>query len=191
MSPSDLGGAKALPGEEGAFDKETAMRRGSQLHRLIEVLPGIPVDKCEDVARFVLSTGEDAALDTEIPDLMAEALSVIHGRYDWDIFGANSLAEVPYTGKFGDQIIHGIIDRLIVTPERIQIVDYKSNTVIPKSVKDIPEGLLRQLGAYAQAVSEIYPDREIEVALLWTKTATLQPVSLDIVMEALGRTATS
>ncbi|ATG48395.1 double-strand break repair helicase AddA [Celeribacter ethanolicus] len=191
ISPSDLGGAKALPGEDGVFDKEAAMRRGSQLHRLIEVLPGVAVQDRETVARFVLSTGEEAALDEEIPDLMTEALGVIHGQYDWDIFGPNSLAEVPYTGKMGDRIIHGIIDRLIVKPERVQIVDYKSNTVVPERPRDIPEGLLRQLGAYAQAVGDIYPGREIEVALLWTKIATLQPVPLEIVMEALGRTATS
>ena len=191
ISPSDLGGAKALPGEDGIFDKETAMRRGSQLHRLIEVLPDVAHENHEAVARFVLSIGEETALDTEIPELMAEALNVIRGQYDWDIFGPNSLAEVPYTGRMGERIIHGIIDRLIVTPDRIRIVDYKSNTVIPDCIEDIPEGLLRQLGAYAQAVGEIYPGREIEVALLWTKTATLCPVPLDIVMDALGRTATS
>ncbi|WP_460272930.1 double-strand break repair helicase AddA [Celeribacter sp. ULVN23_4] len=191
ISPSDLGGAKALLGEDGLFDKETAMRRGSQLHQLIEVLPDIAPDKRETVARFVLSSGEDAALDTEIAELMEEAIHVLEGRYEWDIFGPNSLAEVPYTGKMGDQIIHGIIDRLIVTPDRVQIVDYKSNAVVPERVSDIPEGLLRQLGAYAEAIGEIYPGREIEVALLWTKTATLQPVPLDIVMEALQRTATS
>ena len=195
ISPSDLGGAKALTGEDASLDKEAAMRRGSQLHKLIEVLPEVGEDRHEEVARFVLSTGEEAALESEIPELMYEALGVLNQTYDWDVFGPNSLSEVPYTAtlttKLGDQIIQGIIDRLIITPEKVQIVDYKSNTVIPERVEDIPEGLLRQLGAYAQACQDIYPDREIEVALLWTKTATLCTVPLDIVMRALGRTATS
>ncbi|MDO6456879.1 double-strand break repair helicase AddA [Celeribacter halophilus] len=191
ISPSDLGGAKALSGEEAALDKDAAMRRGSQLHRLIELLPDVAEDRREDVARFVLSTGEDPALDSEVPGLLHEALGVINQTYDWDVFGPNSLSEVPYTSTLNGHIIHGIIDRLIVTPDKVQIVDYKSNTVIPDRIEDIPEGLLRQLGAYAEACHRIYPDREIEVALLWTKTATLCPVPLNIVMAALGRAATS
>jgi ATP-dependent helicase/nuclease subunit A len=194
LSPSDLGGAKALPGEANVLDQEAAMRRGSQLHRLIEILPGVAPDRRAQVARHVLTTGEDAALDDEVGDLLEEALGVLNASYDWDVFGANSLAEVPYTSQLstkGGQVIHGIIDRLIITPNRVQIIDYKSNAVIPEQSEDIPEGLLRQLGAYAEAMALIYPDREIETAILWTRTAQLAVVPLDIVMSALRRTATS
>ncbi|SFJ57980.1 double-strand break repair helicase AddA [Celeribacter neptunius] len=191
ISPSDLGGAKALPGEAALLDKDVAMRRGRQLHLLIELLPEIAAKEREDVARFLLTRGEDPALDDEIPELIEEALSVIGGRYDWDIFGPGSLAEVPYTSQLFGKSLSGIIDRLIVSPDRVRIVDYKSNAIVPDRPEDIPEGLLRQLGAYATACREIYPEREIEVAILWTKTAKLQPVSLDIVMSALRRTATS
>ncbi|AJE44910.1 double-strand break repair helicase AddA [Celeribacter indicus] len=191
LTPSDLGGAKALPGEEGLLDKDSAMRRGRQLHRLIELLPGVPPEKMEEVARFVLDTGEDGVLEEELPALLDEAQRVISGHYPWEVFGSKSLAEVPFSGRLGGRIIHGIIDRLIVTPDCVQIVDYKSNTVIPERVEDIPEGLLRQLGAYAAAVAEIYPGRRIETAILWTRTATLCPVPSDIVRAALQSTATS
>lgn len=194
LSPSDLGGAKALPGEANVLDQEAAMRRGSQLHRLIEILPEVAPDRRAQVAHHVLTTGENAALDDEVGDLLEEALGVLNASYDWDVFGANSLAEVPYTSQLstkGGQVIHGIIDRLIIMPDRVQIIDYKSNAVIPEQSGDIPEGLLRQLGAYAEAMALIYPDREIETAILWTRTAELTVVPLDIVMSALHRTATS
>lgn len=170
------------------------MRRGSQLHRLIEILPEVAPDRRAQVAHHVLTTCENAALDDEIGDLLEEALGVLNASYDWDVFGANSLAEVPYTSQLstkGGQVIHGIIDRLIIMPDRVQIIDYKSNAVIPVQSGDIPEGLLRQLGAYAEAMALIYPDREIETAILWTRTAELTVVPLDIVMSALRRTATS
>ncbi|MCA0042159.1 double-strand break repair helicase AddA [Celeribacter litoreus] len=191
LSPSDLGGAKALAGEAALYDQETAMRRGSQLHKLIEVLPDIPADQREERARYLLLTMEDPALEEEIPALFEEARSVLDGKYEWDVFGENSLAEVPFSGAFNDHILHGIIDRLIVSPNRVQIIDYKSNAVVPETVENIPDGLLRQLGAYADAVAKIYPDRQIETAILWTKTATLQIVPLDIVMSALLCAATS
>ena len=191
ISPSDLGGAKALPGEDSLLDKEAAMRRGRQLHQLIEILPDVPPAERERIARHLMSIGEDPALPEEIPLLLAEALGVLSGTYAWDVFGPNSLAEVEYSAQNGDHIIHGIIDRLIVDPERVQIVDYKSNAVIPDCAEDIPEGLLRQLGAYADACRQIYPGRRIETAILWTRTACLMEVPLDIVMSALRRTATS
>ena len=194
LSPSDLGGAKALPGEANVLDQEAAMRRGSQLHRLIEILPEVAPDRRTQGAHHVLTTGEDPALDEEVGDLLEEALGVLNASYDWDVFGTDSLAEVPYTSQLstkGGQMIHGIIDRLIITPDHIQIIDYKSNAVIPEQSEDIPEGLLRQLGAYAEAMAQIYPDRTIETAILWTRTAELAVVPLDIVMSALRRTATS
>jgi ATP-dependent helicase/nuclease subunit A len=51
----------------------------------------------------------------------------------------------------------------------------------------VPEGLLRQMGAYAAAFGQIYPDRRIETFILWTRTATLMPLDADIVSAALLR----
>jgi ATP-dependent helicase/nuclease subunit A len=67
-------------------------------------------------------------------------------------------------------------------------VDYKSNAVIPSRLEAVPEGLLRQLGAYAYMLAQIYPDRRIDCAILWTRTATLMPLHRDIARQALERT---
>ena len=40
----------------------------------------------------------------------------------------------------------------------------------------VPEGILRQLGAYRAALAAVWPDRPIEVAVLWTRAARLMPV---------------
>ena len=50
LSPSDLGGAKALPGEAG-LDEEAALLRGSQIHALLEHLPNHPPEDWEAAAR--------------------------------------------------------------------------------------------------------------------------------------------
>ena len=87
--------------------------------------------------------------------------------------------------------MRGIIDRLVIGNDAIQIVDFKSNAAVPDTADQIPEGILRQLGAYAEACAQIYPDRQIETAVLWTKTATLMIVPLDIVRSALKRSTIS
>ena len=89
------------------------------------------------------------------------------------------------------QPLDGVIDRLILSGDRVLAIDFKTNAVVPDRAEATPEGLLRQIGAYAAALAQIYPDRRIETAILWTRTATLMPLPHDIVSAALGRAATS
>jgi len=74
---------------------------------------------------------------------------------------------------------------LLITDNKITAIDFKTNRAIPHSAKNCPIGLLRQMGAYACALREIYPDREIETAILWTNTQSLMPLTHDLVSQAL------
>ena len=180
LSPSDLGGAKALPGE--GMEVEVALARGTALHLMLEHLPAMPPDQRAAVAAR-LAAGDD--------QLAAEALRLLARPELAHVFAPNSLVEVPVLARLDGRQISGAIDRLIVTPERILAVDFKSNRVVPNDAADIPEGILRQLGAYEAALSQIWPDRPVEVAILWTRTAQLMPVPCNIVRAALQRAAIS
>ena len=92
------------------------------------------------------------------------------------------------TSELGVNRIHGIIDRLIVSHDRVMIVDFKTNAAVPASPEKTPHGLLRQMGAYAHAISKVYPDRTIETAILWTRSATLMMMPHDLVPKALADT---
>ena len=54
-----------------------------------------------------------------------------------------------------------------------------------------PEGLLRQMGAYLEALEHVYPDKTVEVAILWTATGELMTLEHGIVRAALQRAPTS
>jgi ATP-dependent helicase/nuclease subunit A len=97
------------------------------------------------------------------------------------------MAEVPFTAALGAGLVEGKLDRLQVAPDCVRLVDFKSNAVVPPNAEMVPEGLLRQMGAYAAAFGQIYPDRRIETFILWTRTATLMPLDADIVSAALLR----
>jgi ATP-dependent helicase/nuclease subunit A len=60
---------------------------------------------------------------------------------------------------------------------------------VPDGPADVPEGLLRQMGAYAEMLRAIYPGREIATAILWSRTAVLMELPDDLVTEALRRAA--
>ncbi len=189
LSPSDLGGAKALPGEAG-LDEEAAKLRGSQIHLLLEILPSVDPADWATRAKSILSGGDLRADAEDIPALLSEAMAVLTNPELAFLFGKGSLAEIPVSAslaELGGRRIHGLIDRLIIRPNSVLAVDFKTNGVVPDTPNDCPEGILRQMGAYAAALRLIYPKHKIETAILWTRTAQLMPLSNDLVIGALRR----
>jgi ATP-dependent helicase/nuclease subunit A len=181
LSPSDLGGAKALPGEP-IFPLDQAKRHGTALHLLLERLP--VADPADWPALATGLIGDPALAAT----LLAEARAVLLSPDLAPLFRPGTLAEVAVSGPWNGLRLMGTIDRLIVDPGRVLIVDYKSNAVVPDGPETVPEGILRQLGAYAHLVGQIYPDRRVETAVLWTRTPALMPLDPEIVRLALERT---
>ena len=183
ISPSDMSGEKVLGG--GALDEAAAKRRGRQIHLLMEHLPGQA--EPESVARRLLAFGPDRAEEGEVAELYNQAMRnlTLHP----ELFAPGTLAEVDISAQLssveGD--IAGTIDRLIVKPDVVQAVDFKTNSIVPDSPEDTPEGLLRQMGAYLEGLEKVYPDKAIEVAILWTETCNLMVLPHAIVRDALRR----
>jgi ATP-dependent helicase/nuclease subunit A len=181
ISPSDLGGAKALAGEAG-LEEEAAKLRGHRVHLLLEHLPDYDPATWPITALRLLpdvSEGETA-------ELLAEASRVLTNPNLAHLFARETLAEVSLTAEIGDDRLHGTIDRLIVTPQSILAVDFKTNAVVPDTAEKVPEGLLRQMGAYAHALQQIYPGKPIETAILWTRNGVLMPLPHKLITGALG-----
>ena len=180
VAASDLGGEKALPGE-GGMSSDLAMARGTSIHLLLEHLPEHPIEAWHGVAAQLLPEA------VERDSLISEATRCIDA-HPW-VFAPETLTEVnlsadlPTLGKR----LEGTIDRLILTEDKVTIVDYKTNAVVPKSAYETPDGLLRQMGAYLEAAKAIWPDREIELFILWTSDASLMEMPHDIVTDALTR----
>jgi ATP-dependent helicase/nuclease subunit A len=189
LSPSDLGGPKALAGDTGD-DEETAKRRGRQVHLLLEHLPVIPPDEWNDAAERLLSGGADGAEAGEIAAALGAARRVLADPDCRFLFDSDALAEVPVSASLaalGGRRVHGVIDRLIVWPDRVLAVDFKTNAQIPARAENTPDALLRQMGAYAAALTPIFPGRRIDTAILWTAAPLLMPLPHDLVTAALAR----
>jgi ATP-dependent helicase/nuclease subunit A len=175
LSPSNLGGAKAIPGD--GLDEDAAKLRGTALHLLLEHLPSAPAADQRALAETLIP---DATLRA---DVLSEAMATIAAHPT--LFATPALTEVEITAQLLGQTMRGTIDRLIVEPDRVLAIDYKTNRVVPTGPEDTPEGILRQMAAYAQALAQLYPDRRIETAILWTTQAQLMPLPPDIVSASL------
>ncbi len=194
-TPSDLGGAKALPGAEGDSE-EVALARGTALHRLLEDLA--PLSAADRVARapaLSAALSRDPALAPVAQDMERirdEALAVLAAPALARFLAPGTLAEVALTADLpGLGRLHGVIDRLLIAGDHITAVDFKSNRTVPATAQDVPAGLLRQMGAYAAMLAQIHPGRQIETGLIWTRTAHYMPLPHDLVTQALGSVAAS
>ncbi len=179
ISPSELPGAKVLPGDPGDNDPETAKTRGTMIHRLLEHLPlATPAERLNIGQQLV---GQD---NTDLVHHVATLLDSPNLKALWTtdaLVEVDITADIPNLGR-----IHGTIDRLLFSENGILAVDYKSNHLAPTEPEQTPQGVLRQLAVYATALAQIYPDQRIDIAILWTQTATLMPIPASLLHEALN-----
>ena len=161
------------------------MAYGTLVHELLEVLPNSQPNYWTEIASRILKI---SSLDKELKiKAEKEAREVLETQNLIHIFAPTSLAEVPISADIGSYRMRGMIDRLIVKDGHVQIIDFKTNRQVPTSPEQCPEGVLRQMGAYALAVQNIYPDHKIESFILWTKIKDVMQLPHNIVTDAISR----
>ncbi|WP_333829546.1 double-strand break repair helicase AddA [Pararhodobacter sp.] len=186
LSPSSLGGAKALPGDAGA-EEGVALRRGEMIHLLLEHLPALPPEQREAAGRRHLAPF--GAVPDELEICLTEALALFSTEGMAPFLTPDVLAEVSLSGEWNGRRMLGTIDRLLITAESVTALDFKTNRVVPADPAQVPEGLLRQMGAYAHLLQALYPDRRVETALVWTATQRIMPIPGPTAAAALARAA--
>ena len=96
------------------------------------------------------------------------------------MFGPGSRAEVPVAGVVGGTAISGRIDRLVVGPEGIKILDFKTNRPPPARPEDVPAVYLCQMAAYRALMKKIYENQYVECLLVWTDGPRLMPLDAQV-----------
>ncbi len=76
-------------------------------------------------------------------------------------------------------VVAGTVDRLLVLPDRVRVIDFKTSRRAPASAGDIPDYHLRQMAAYAAALAAIFPGRAVEAGLLYTAGPVLFALTAD------------
>jgi len=152
-------------------EQRAAAERGSIVHALLERLPAVaPGERKQAALRWLeRSAGiADPSAREEIADTVCALIA--DSRFS-ALFGPGSLAEAPIAAALADgRVIAGTVDRLLVEPGRILVVDYKTGRA-PESGEQIPAAHRIQMQAYSDALSAIFPGREVEAALLYTASA--------------------
>lgn len=159
-----------------AGNQAKLFKRGSLIHRLLQFLPQTDPARREQAAQTFISRSAPEIDSKESAKIIGEVFSLLDNPQFGSVFGPHSKAEVPVMGLVGNKIISGQIDRLIVEPQRVIIVDFKTNRPAAATPAEVPAVYRRQLAAYRSLLKEIYPEKKIISLILWTNTAKLMPI---------------
>jgi ATP-dependent helicase/nuclease subunit A len=167
---------------ESAPMRARALLRGTLVHRLLQSLPDVATERRRDAALKYLARNAGGWTDGDREALADAVLALIgDGRFA-SVFADGSRAEVSIAGRLErperpPALVSGQIDRLVVTPGEVLIVDYKTNYAPPGAAAEAPSAYVRQLALYRAVLRKLYPDRAVRAALLWTETPELMEIS--------------
>ena len=196
VSPSQMEGAKRIAapsplavtstGEGAALGR---FRRGDLIHLLLERLPEIGAANRAGAAARLLAKERDLS-EAQRAEMIEAAFRVLDDARFNAVFGPGSRAEIALTGGaeklHPGVVISGRIDRLVVTPDRVLVVDYKTNRPAPDRIENADPAYVAQMATYVAVLARLYPDRPVEAALVWTDGPKLMPVPQGLMDEALA-----
>jgi ATP-dependent helicase/nuclease subunit A len=179
--PAEDEGHRARSGES-IRQRALALQRGTLVHRLLQSLPEIEATRRQEAAERYLFRNAAEWTDAERAALAKGALDLIADSGFAEVFAPGSRAEVSIVGRLArpgraSALVSGQIDRLVVTPNKVLIVDFKTNHAAPSAVAEAPAAYVRQLALYRAVLGKLYPDRAVRAALLWTETPELMEIS--------------
>ncbi len=172
--PRPLAPSRVLPEPEPPrplAGAETARRRrfGTLVHRLLELLPGLrEPERAAALDRFLARFAPDLDPD-DARRLRATVLGLLDRPDLAPLFGPGALAEQAIVGLVGDVPVSGQIDRLLVTPEEVVAIDFKTG----RRPATTPESYLRQMALYHALLVQRFPERRVRCGLLWAETGEL------------------
>ncbi len=155
-----------------------------------------PTERGHQVHLMLQLAADHGVMPAGSGDHYREAATVFAApELDWVFFpqneGGQGLSEVPVIHRrpvltdAAEERITGIIDRLVVRPGRVDIVDYKTNRFNgdPQVRANLANHYQPQLESYREVVSRLYPDHAVHTWLLFTEPGLADNERLEEVRE--------
>jgi ATP-dependent helicase/nuclease subunit A len=173
--------------EEPSF----AIQRGLAMHRMLQMLPGLPVAERRNAGLRYLGRAGAGWSESERQQSYASVEAILDDERFAPLFAEGSRAEVGVMGtlrvKGRPRAVSGKIDRLAVTPDEVMIVDYKTNRPAPSGIEEIPAAYILQMALYRALLQPLYPGRGVTAALLFAEVPRLISVPAGAMGAALAR----
>ncbi len=174
-APSRTSGPEPA-GPATAAEVRQRFRRGVLVHALLQHLPELASGERPAAAeRLLAALAPELTLEQQ-GELAFQVLALLDLPEFAPVFAPGSRAEQAICGTVGGRPTVGQIDRLVITPDEVLVVDIKSNRLAPGDVDATPAGYLAQLATYRALLAELYPGRRVRAGLLWTEVPRLDEI---------------
>lgn len=181
LAPSSAGEEQGSDPPLAPDQAREAARRGVLIHALLERLPDVPAAEREERALAWLER-QARDLDPAMRREMFERANAVLSHADFaEVFAPGALAEIPLSAVVGGQVIAGTADRLLVAPDKVTVVDFKTARRPPANLESVPQSTVKQMAAYVAALEVIYPGRAIHAAILYTQTPQIFALPQELV----------
>jgi ATP-dependent helicase/nuclease subunit A len=176
LSPSRPSKPEPPPLSPAGDDRLTGLTRGTLIHRLLQALPDLPSgERAVAADRFLAHPGHRLGRDQQA-EIRDEVLAVLQDPAFAAVFDPRARVEAPLAGLIGKRPVSGQVDRLVVTETAVLVVDYKTNRPPPLRVEDVDAAYLDQMALYRALLQQVFPERRVAAALLWTHVPRLMPL---------------
>jgi len=171
---------KIRQADSGDTREEDSLPRGIAIHRFLELLS--TSDQWQDEAlRFQVAAELDLLPENAVLAEWLDEAKVTIQQFP-EVFAGDymqALNEIPILYTLDKNQVYGLIDRLLIYPGKIRIIDFKTHRLEnPKESQALAQYYRQQMAYYATGLQQMYPDHEIEALLLLTHTQQLQTVDL-------------
>ena len=151
-------------------------RRGTIIHKLLQFLPQKKENEEYAIEVFLQKNAPDFT-EYQRLKIKKEVLNLLNNPEFAELFGEKAQAEVPIVGEVDGKMISAQLDKLLVLPDKVMIVDFKTNQPPAKDLASTSPSYIKQLDLYAKLLQRIYPDLPVETYILWTNEARLMRVA--------------
>jgi ATP-dependent helicase/nuclease subunit A len=170
-------------------EREKALARGTLVHRLLQALPNVPIGLRREAAQRHLARRGADFTGEERESMTDQVCRLLDDPRFSALFAPGSRAELPIVGRFsigGRTIaVSGQIDRLAVTRDTVLIADFKTNRPAPRRIDNVPSAYICQLALYRGALLQLYPEKTVRAALIWTELPDLMEIPAAMMDAAL------
>ena len=182
-------------GAASALAREKALQRGRIVHRLMQSLPDIPLDRRKAALEHYLGNSATDFSAAEQTEIARQVFAVLGEPNFAEVFAPGGRAEVPIVGRIAGMdgkpvAIAGQVDRLIVTQDAVLIADYKTDRLVPARIENAPAHYVGQLALYRAVLMKLYPQKTVRAALIFTSGPRLVEIPVPAMESALDEVLT-
>jgi ATP-dependent helicase/nuclease subunit A len=154
------------------------------IHRCLELMTRTPPSITNDVRQQVATEFQFHFNDTGFNEWHDEARRVLHHPGFQSLFDSTryqtAYNEVALVYERDNKVVHGVMDRVLVSKDQIVLIDYKTRRAArPDNLSELADQYREQMLEYTEGLRHMWPTRTVRSLLLFTTCCATFEIATD------------